>query len=446
MKFKTKKQLIPFICIFLISFLLCASVTGVYISNKQQLNYTQMEHLAYTRATKVSNVISSLLYKTQVLAALVIQNNGEVADFERVASTILDSPAIKNVITAPDGIVTHVYPLEGNEALIGFDYFSDSAGNIEARLARDTGELVLGGPFTLVQGDQALVGRLPVYLENEQGMEEFWGLVSVTLYYPMALENAELEQLKEQGYAYELWRINPDNNERQIIASSNYSYNKNSRYVEQSLQIMNADWIFRISPIKEWYQFAETWIFLSTGLIISLLITFLFKHNHNLQTMHEELQNLTNMDFLTGILNRRGIFSFLTNMILQSEDPFVLCYIDINKFKHINDTYGHSVGDKVLQEFVSTLQKHMDERCILGRIGGDEFIFIIPDSDEIYLAEEILNDVRASLAEQTKAFPHKKQKISFSVGYAIYPESGTTVDELLEAADKKMYKDKSCTQ
>lgn len=437
------KKIVLFTCIFLISFLLCISVTSIYVSSKIKLNYAQMEHLAYTRATKVSNVITSLLYKTQVLSALVIQSSGEIEDFDRVASTILDSPAIKNVIAAPNGIVTHVYPLKGNETLLGFDYFSDSAGNIEARLAKDTGSLVLGGPFTLVQGGQALVGRLPVYTENARGQEEFWGLVSVTLHYPEALESAELDQLKEQGYAYEIWRMNPDDNKRQIIASSNYDYSKNNRYVEQHFQVLNAEWIFRISPIQEWYQFPETWIFLFAGFVISLLITFLFKHNSNLQDMHKELENLMNVDFLTGIINRRGIFSLLGNMILNSDEPFILCYMDINKFKAINDTYGHSTGDKLLQEFVRILQKHMDERYILGRIGGDEFILIIPGTDELFIAEDFFNEVRSSLDAQAKTFAHKKVNITFSVGYAVFPESGTTIDELLETADHKMYKAKN---
>lgn len=84
--------------------------------------------------------------------------------FLQVEATIMYDLAIRNVIIAPDGVVSNVYPLEGNEKVIGLDYFSDKEGNIEAMLAKETGQLVLGEPFNLVQGGQALVGRLPVYV------------------------------------------------------------------------------------------------------------------------------------------------------------------------------------------------------------------------------------------------------------------------------------------
>ncbi|MFR5881500.1 MAG: hypothetical protein ACLUEQ_12225 [Cloacibacillus evryensis] len=71
---------------------------------------------------------------------------------------------------------------------------------------------------------QALVGRLPVYTGRDS-VEKFWGLVSVTLY-PEALNGAELDQLKAQGFAFEIWRINPDDGKRRVIAHSGYLYDQ----------------------------------------------------------------------------------------------------------------------------------------------------------------------------------------------------------------------------
>lgn len=445
MKTKGIKRFFRFGTIFLICITICIIITYNYIQNKSKLECTQMEQLASTKANKVNYVITNLLYKTEVLSALVIQSNGEIEDFEKIATTIIDDPAIRNVVIAPNGIVTHVYPKAGNEALIGFDYFGKSAGNQEALLAKETGELVLGGPFELVQGGEALVGRLPVYLNEENGERTFWGLVSVTLNYPQALEGAELDQLKNQGFAYEIWRINPDNGERQIIANSNYKYNKNASYVEEHMKILNAEWYFRLSPLNNWYQYPETWIFLFAGTVISILIASLVRHNYDLKKIKTELEELTYRDALTGTLNRRGLFKEAEDLILAKK-KFTLCFIDLNKFKIVNDTYGHNIGDILLQEFAYTVQKLTDKKhTVFSRIGGDEFILIFEKESEKE-EDTFFKKLEKELQHIRLIEGREDIDISFSIGKAAYPEDGENMDQLIRCADNKMYQEKEKTR
>lgn len=442
---RSSRQSFSFVVTFIISFALCLFVTGMYVRNKSELEFSQMEQIVETRTHKINTVISKLLYKTQTLSALVIQSNGDVKDFERVAATIIDDPSIRNVILAPDGVVSHIYPLEGNEQALGLDYFSEGAGNKEAILAKQTGELVLGGPFELVQGGHALVGRLPVYINAQEG-RYFWGLVSVTLSYPQALEGAELEQLHQQGFAYEIWRVSPDDNQRQIIAHSNYSYNKNSRFIEQPIQIMNANWFFRLSPIRNWYQYPETWIFSISGILISLLFASLVHHNRDLRMVKTELEDITYNDQLTGILNRRGLFKALDALCAEKDTVFTLCYLDINKFKTINDTLGHMAGDFVLQQFAQIFQEHLHpDEHIFARIGGDEFILIFKDVGQIEDTESFFTEVAQDLQNATLV-EDGASSVTFSLGRAVYPQDGTVIDELIRAADSKMYQHKASRQ
>lgn len=436
------KRLCKFIVVFLVCFVICIFVTITYIQNKCQLEYVQMEHVASTKANKVNNVISKLLYRTQTLSALVIQKNGDVRNFEEVAATIIDDPAIKNVIIAPDGIVSNVYPFEGNEKVIGLDYFSDAAGNKEAAAAKQLEQLVLGGPFDLVQGGQALVGRLPVYLNGEQDEKQFWGIVSVTLSYPQALDGAELEELKEQGFAYEIWRISPDNNERQIIANSNYTYNKNANYVELPMSFFNAEWYFRLSPIRNWYQYPEMWIYTIIGFFISILIGFLVMHNYDLNQMKSDLEQLTIKDALTGVLNRRGAFQALESLLGITDKKFVLCYMDLNKFKMINDNFGHNIGDQVLRYFTSTFEQYINKNHIFARMGGDEFVLIFKDTDSEVEVDLFFNHIYKEF--EKKLVLNKKQSlyVTFSIGKAVYPKDGVTIDELIAVADNAMYQQK----
>lgn len=441
-KIRTKRSAI-FLLVFIFSFLVCILVTSAYIKNRVKLEHAQMEQFVSTKVNKVNNVISKLLYRTQTLAALVIQNTGEITNFEQVAATILDDPAIKNVIIAPGGIVSHVYPLEGNEKVIGLDYFSEGEGNKEAVLARDTGQLVLGGPFSLVQGGQALVGRLPVYIKDADGQNTFWGLVSVTLNYPDALDGAELDQLRNQGFAYEIWRISPDNNERQIIANSSYSYNSSAPYVEQEMSILNADWHFRLSPIKNWYEYPETWIYSFSGLLISLLLGFLVIHNYDLKEMKIELEDLTIKDTLTGILNRRGIFRLMEKLTALPSQPFILCYIDLNKFKEINDTYGHSAGDMVLNYFAETVRSRLTREQEFARIGGDEFILIFKNTREVKEVSGFFHTLSEDLASPVNTAFGQSIPLNFSYGCAAYPADEKTIDALIAHADHRMYRAKA---
>lgn len=430
--------------VFAASFFLCLVITAAYVQNKSSMEFAQMEQLVLTRANKVNNVITKLLYKTQVLSALVIQNNGAVREFERVAATIVDDPAIRNVIVAPGGVVSHVYPLASNEKVVGFDYFSKSDGNQESIAAKESGQLVLGGPFQLVQGGQALVGRLPVYLGGKSE-RNFWGIVSVTLNYPQALDGAELDQLKTQGFAYEIWRISPDTNARQIIASSNYDYNKNARYVEKPMTILNAQWYFRLSPIRNWYEYPETWIFTFVGFLISLLIASLVVHNYDLRRIKTELEDITNNDPLTGILNRRGVFQALEALMAEPEARFTLCYMDLNAFKSVNDTYGHNTGDRMLQQFAAVFLRCITERQLFARIGGDEFVLVFKAAQAQEVAQffaRVQDELRAAVV----AVPGGALAISFSVGTAAYPADGRTIDELIGIADSEMYREKMRTK
>lgn len=446
MKKTRLNRTIRFLSSFIAAYLICIAVTAVFINNKSQMEYVQMEQLMQTRASKVSDVLTKLLYKTQALSALVIQNNGEIEDFDRVAATILDDPAIKNVILAPGGVVSNVYPLEDNEQVLGLDYFSEGAGNLEAILARDSGQLVLGGPFQLVQGGQALVGRLPVSIKDDDGVSHFWGLVSVTLYYPEALAGAELDQLKEQGFAYEIWRINPDTNEKQIISNSNYNYNPNAAYVEEPFTVLNAQWFFRVSPLSVWYEFPETWIFLCLGLLISMLFAYLVLYNYDLRQMQGSLENLTNTDPLTGVNNRRGFFNAAETFITKDGAPFALGYVDLNNFKSVNDTYGHTTGDELLVQVSEVFLRRLRTSDLFGRIGGDEFVLICRGSDGEDRLKKTLELVREDLSHLSVVSNHSGLVIGFSAGWAVYPEDGDTVDRLLICADDAMYQNKASEQ
>jgi len=273
---------------FLGSFLFCSFAGIIFIDSKMNAEKLIMENLIAEKSRMVGEALLRLLYKTQAVSVIALRKY-EQDELNQVAAMIIDDPVIANILIAKDGVVNYVYPLDGNEAVIGLDFFSEGAGNREAVMAKESRQLVIGGPFNAVQGGQVIVGRLPVFISEPSGGERFWGLVSITLRYPQVLDSARLDELhSQQEYDYEIWRINPDNNERQIIFGSSYAREtslhnargtplhkasgKNTRYIEKQYNILNAEWNYRMFFRHSWYEYKETWFFLLGALCISLTV------------------------------------------------------------------------------------------------------------------------------------------------------------------------------
>ena len=256
---------------FSVSLILCTFAGVMVVNGKINAEKLIMENLITEKSRRVGETLLEFMHKTQAVSVIALRNY-EHEVFEGAAAIIVDDPAILNILVAPNGIVTQVYPLKGNEAVIGLNFFNEGAGNREAIQAKETGELVIGGPFNAVQGGQIIVGRLPIFIPESNGSERFWGLVSVTLKYPQVMDGAKLQEISSQGFEYEIWRTSPDDGERQIIISSYLSGTKNMPFIEKQLIIKNAEWNYRVYFRRSWYEYSETWLFVFMTLCISFLV------------------------------------------------------------------------------------------------------------------------------------------------------------------------------
>jgi len=157
--------------------------------------------------------------------------------------------------------------------------------------------------------------------------------------------------------------------------------------------------------------------------------------------LYDKVVFLSRHDELTGLYNRRYFEELAESTLKRSQrynERFCLAVFDLNGLKLINDTYGHQLGDEVLQQFANTLRASFRETDILGRFGGDEFIGIFHESDHIFLHKR-LEAVLESL--DMNPIEHEGYNIvgSFSYGIATYPLDGDTYNRLVSVADKSMY-------
>ncbi|MDR0455643.1 MAG: diguanylate cyclase [Treponema sp.] len=434
---------------FLISVILCGVLISAVIINKTHIEELQIEQLILEKSIRINEVISKLLYKTQALSAIVIQGNGVVNNFDKIAPVIIaDDPAILNVLLAPNGIVSKVYPLHGNESIIDWNFFGEGAGNVEAMAARDSGGLIMGGPFSVLQGGEALVGRLPVYIDTPDEERQFWGLVSVTLKFSQILGEMSLETLKTYGFSYELWRINPDTNKEQVIAY-NYDYAKpKSHFVEKQITILNAVWFLKIWPIYTWYSHVESWLYIVAGFFFCFLVLFVIQNNFELRQMKTMFEEMSKIDPVTGIYNRRYLDENLKRIICslsRSNGVLSLLMIDVDLFKNYNDAYGHSKGDICLQTIAEVLGKNLlraDD--FVTRYGGEEFVVVLPNTSENgarMVADRLLEGIR------NRGIPHEASNVADYVTISIGVTTGIVQhtysgDIYIQRADKALYMSK----
>ena len=161
-----------------------------------------------------------------------------------------------------------------------------------------------------------------------------------------------------------------------------------------------------------------------------------------------QLEQFAYLDSLTGLYNRRyleqraetALIPYANWCELTVLSPLALLYFDLDHFKPINDTYGHNVGDAVLQHFAQCLRHSVRPGDTAARLGGDEFIVLLYDADDT-VAMSVRSRLLQSLEQEFILLGHRLT-LSASIGMACCPRDGITLQDLLRQADKEMYREK----
>jgi diguanylate cyclase (GGDEF)-like protein/PAS domain S-box-containing protein len=150
----------------------------------------------------------------------------------------------------------------------------------------------------------------------------------------------------------------------------------------------------------------------------------------------EKLRQLAYFDSLTGIANR-SYFERYIKQLIESQTDFALCYLDFDKFKWINDHFSHQAGDYFLQEAVRRVQSVLRSEDFFARIGGDEFVLLLPN-----IAKEEVTKLADELVQTFhKPFYYEKQLIqsTLSMGIAFFPKDSDRIEQVMKYADQALY-------
>tara|TARA_R110001592_G_scaffold240679_1_gene500816 strand:+ start:93 stop:977 length:885 start_codon:yes stop_codon:yes gene_type:complete len=206
---------------------------------------------------------------------------------------------------------------------------------------------------------------------------------------------------------------------------------------------------------KKQPRFENRWV-RKDGKIIDILWSARWSEDHQFRIaiahditerklMEQQLHYIAGHDPLTELPNRALLFGRLqTSLGLARREGshLSLLFIDIDGFKHVNDSYGHLVGDKLLKNIAQRLRDCVRKSDTVGRFGGDEFVVVLNGIDSFDNVLVITENIRAQL-EKTYQFDDLKLQLSPSIGVARYPDNGDDEQQLLQYADQAMYRAKN---
>lgn len=221
---------------------------------------------------------------------------------------------------------------------------------------------------------------------------------------------------------------------------------KNSYHYLAYTRLGMNDWmicyVIPVSAAQSSYAFIKSYesVFIAVFCIFVLMLVFYIIYSN--RKKNEELLIKAQTDGLTGVFNKRATelhINEILDQMPQEKGTFII--LDIDKFKEVNDQYGHAVGDKVLSELGKTLKNHFREGDIVGRIGGDEFVIYMRRTE---LKESAVAQIQALLENvRSLSFPEMNgEHATLSIGIAFAPEHGTCYMDLYKNADTALYETK----
>ena len=431
MKQVKKKNLVPLI-VFLLSMCLVGFIVYKTDTHEKWQRRTTAQLNVSTYGERIKNEITNGIAITDTLKQVLISGNGDIKQFDTIAENLI-SDSIESVQLAPDGVVTDIYPAEGNEAG-KIDLLHDKDRGRISCYARDNHTIITQGPFELKQGSYGIAVRNPVYLNDENGQEYFWGFTIVILRVPDIFSDS-IHALSGFGYEYRLTKTEtPWSDTYKIVYQSD---GQMTQPVSYDFTIGKESWKFEVTPESGWRNnlliVTVSTIFTAITLLLSGLtrVWLVSKENKN------KFQILARTDSLTGIYNRYGFDESAEKMMDKNPKAhFVAALLDIDDFKFINDIYGHAYGDKALKSLADSMKTFFPSDALLGRNGGDEFCILLQN----YTCEDA-KELLQQFTGLPKAFSYKGKEQSFniSLGYAEYPTFAASRSQLMRCADAALY-------
>ena len=446
-----------------------------YIVQDHEVNIDKNTRImsAEKRVNDVASLLSSTmnvrLNLTSSLRAFVItRKEFTPEEFDSFASMLKqDLSAVMSLQLAPNGIVTYLTDIDGNQKAIGHDLLADPQRRIIAKKSILEHSYIISGPVDLVQGGRAVIARRPIYLRDPiTSKETFWGFATVLIDIEALLGDTLVETLRKD-FEVAIRGKNGLGEKGELFWGQQATFD--SALAFATVILPNASWQIAIAQhakyqpsglVYSWWYWLVTIIIGVTSAIITYSIidrprqlnrkistatATLRQEIRHREDAENKVRHMALHDVLTDLPNRRLFGELAKHALLvanRGRVPFAMLFIDIDGFKAVNDSLGHAFGDWVLQRIAQRLHLQVREADIVARFGGDEFVILLAENCNAERAQQVCEKIIDSISQP---FEHNNQQVSVgaSIGIAIYQEHGTTIEQLLKKSDAAMYEAKN---
>lgn len=278
-------------------------------------------------------------YSAALTLALTVSDDGEVKNFEKVAEQILKNSSVVDVLElVPGGVIEYVYPLEGNESVLGYDIKNHPEVGAEVVKAAELGTMYFAGPIELKQGGQAVIGRLPITIEGE-----LWGFSAILVYMETLIENSGIDGFSKDRYYFQLSKVNPNIGEEEFFLPINEKVELDSF---SSVKFPEGDWRLYAKRLDTQVAESSFWLIFAFSIFGGFLGGFLAT---KFLRRPEELQELLHQKS-EQLLTSREKFkknSELLQSILESPQDMIIFSLDTD-YNYLAFTTSHKKTMKKL--------------------------------------------------------------------------------------------------
>ena len=256
---------------------LTALIVGVFLLHKLEKDEkTTGKYMAQITEKRVRARLDQYIMLSELLGNYIsVGENLDENTFSELAEKIPNEDGvIKAFELAPEGIVTDIYPKQGNEGAFGLDMLQEHERKKDAILAKKSGKYTLGGPYQLKQGGTGALLFNPVYQDNNSEQGEFWGFVILVIDWDRFIGEINLDYLSDADFCYRIWIYDRDSSDRIILAESQSDMPDNILTVECT--VPNNTWYFDIIPSRGWIPRSYWIMCIAISYIFSLLIATVF--------------------------------------------------------------------------------------------------------------------------------------------------------------------------
>lgn len=442
--FSTQTRRVTFIVAVLTSLIFAlVAIEYLHVLNKERVKSEQLSQLQseFTEVrADLESELNAALYSIWGIASYLATHPESGAEQWRalVQPVVENNNFVRNLAIAPNNIISFVYPTAGNEAVLGYDYEQNPEQRDVVKRAQITKQTLLAGPVSLVQGGEGIIYRIPIF-SHEGETETYWGLIALVIDSNRLFEATGVLNL---GAFYDFAirgrdGTGPDGEvffgDEQTFSSADFS---------EKVRFPNGSWSVALSTDS--HIEGSFWEQQRIRLIGYPFVTALYIMLFTLFAWYRSSYSEAMADPLTNVANRRMVMERLQTLIQINErhpTPFAVVVVDVDRFKEVNDQFGHQAGDTVLKTIAQRMFTNTRATDTVARIGGDEFLIVLMGVND----QKTVDEQCAKIAEIITAPIHYKTtdiKVTASLGYALFGKDTKTVEALVQSADHKMYKNK----